>query len=88
MEYVYDMTWSEFIIRSYAYNRIQKNEWKKIRRIAYTALIAPYQNPKRIPRSEERWMKIGNEVQRSRISEDQKIRFLEATKEYLRQKNG
>ena len=36
------MTWAEFQLRLFAYNRIQKNEWLKITELSTNALIAGF----------------------------------------------
>ena len=83
------MTWAEFQIRSYAYKRIQKEEWRKVREIAYTSLIAPYQDPKTIPKSREKYMPIdGLKKLGASIKEKAKKLMLERTKKYLEQRNG
>lgn len=82
------MTWAEFQIRRLAYNRIQINEWKKVREIAYTSLIAPYQDPKRIPRSRNKFMDLEGKSTQVKTSKGTKTRFLELYKEYLNNTNA
>ena len=36
------MTWAEFQLRLFAYNRMQKNEWLKITELSTNALIAGF----------------------------------------------
>lgn len=82
---VYDMTFAEFQIRLFAYKRMQKEEWRKYRLVAYNALIAPYQDYKKLPKTIDKFMDLSDK-KRIGISEEQKARFLEAMKEYLNQK--
>ncbi len=82
------MTWAEFQIRRLAYKRMEINEWKKIREIAYTSLIAPYQDPKRIPRSRNKFMDLEGKNHRVKTSDSTKERFIELYKKYLNSKNA
>ena len=52
------MTWAEFLIRQHAYHRIQKNEWYKIREIAYASLIGSHIDPKKLPKSKEKFIPL------------------------------
>jgi len=45
------MTWAEFCIRAHAFRRIDKNEWRKVREIAYSALIGSHIDPKKLPKT-------------------------------------
>ena len=83
---VYDMTFAEFQIRLFAYKRMQLEDWKKFRLVAYNALIAPYQDYKKLPKTLDKFMDLsGGERKTSGVSEEQKNRFLEAYKDYLKQ---
>jgi hypothetical protein len=52
------MTWAEFLIRQHAYNRIDKNEWYKVREIAYASLIGSHSDPKKLPNSKEKFIPL------------------------------
>tara|TARA_R110000796_G_scaffold101576_1_gene210243 strand:+ start:236 stop:466 length:231 start_codon:yes stop_codon:yes gene_type:complete len=52
------MTWAEFLIRQHAYHRIEKNEWYKIREIAYASLIGSHIDPKKLPKSKEKFIPL------------------------------
>ena len=52
------MTWSEFIIRQHAYHRIEKNEWYKIREMAFASLIGSHIDPKKLPKSKEKFIPL------------------------------
>ena len=70
---VYDMTYAEFQIRFFAYNSVQKKEWEKIRFIAYHALVAPYQDYKKLPKSLEKFLPLnGNKKQSSGVTDEMK----------------
>ena len=81
---VYDMTFAEFQIRLFAYKRMQLREWEKFRLVAYNALVAPYQDYKKLPKTMDKFMDLsGGKAQKAGVSEEQKQRFLEAYKNYL-----
>jgi len=77
------MTYAEFQIRFFAYNSVQKKEWEKVRFIAYHALVAPYQDHAKLPKSLEKFLPLGGSKTSSVVTEEVKQRFLEETKKYL-----
>ena len=82
---VYDMTFAEFQIRLFAYKRMQLEDWRKYRLVAYNALIAPYQDHKKLPKTMDKFMDLsGGKAQQKAISENQKQRFLDAYSDYLK----
>lgn len=82
---VYDMTFAEFQIRLFAYKRMQLEDWKKYRLVAYNALVAPYQDYKKLPKTMDKFMDLSEGKKQVGISDEQKNRFLEAMKDYLKQ---
>ena len=56
------MTWAEFLIREHSYNRIEKSEWCKVREIAYASLIGSHVDPKKLPKSKDKFMPLDSEV--------------------------
>lgn len=87
MSDVYDMTWAEFQIRLFAYNRMQKNEWFKIREIAWASLVGSHQDPKKLPKSKEAFMPLNGNKPKQGVSEAQKEAFRKAMQEYLMKTN-
>jgi len=86
---VYDMTFAEFQIRLFAYKRIQLREWEKVRQIAWSATIGSHQDPKKLPKTIDKFMDLGNKKVSKGVSDEQKANFLKVYKEYLKQsKNG
>ena len=57
LDYVYNMTWAEFRIRLFAYHRMEKTEWYKVREIAYASTYGSHMALKRIP-SKEKFMTL------------------------------
>ena len=86
---VYDMSFAEFQIRLFAYKRMQLREWEKVRQIAWSATIGSHQDPKKLPKTIDKFMDLGNKKVNKGVSEEQKANFLKVYKEYLNQsKNG
>ena len=61
LEEFYEMPWCEFLIKSYAYNRMQEEKLRHTRLIAYSAQIGSHLDPKKLPRSIDQFMRIGSE---------------------------
>jgi len=82
---VYDMTFAEFQIRLFAYKRMQLEDWKKFRLVAYNALIAPHQDYKKLPKNIDKFMDLsGGKTQQKGVSDIQKERFLQEYAKYLK----
>jgi hypothetical protein len=83
------MTWAEFLIRQHAYHRIEKNEWYKIREIAYAALIGSHSDPNKLPKSKEKFMPLdGDGSGVKTISETSREAMRKALIEYNNKLNG
>lgn len=77
------MTWAEFQIRLFSFNRQQESELYKLRRLAWITYIAPYQDPKKLRGlTEDRWWKIG-EKSVKKVTDEHRQRFIEEYKKYL-----
>ena len=78
------MTWAEFQIRLFAFNRIEKNNWFKLREVMWITLISSHQDPKKLPKSKDAFMNLDIKSKRTNgITDEQKEAFLQATKQYL-----
>lgn len=88
LDYVYDMSYAEFQIRAFAYNRTKDYEIKLYRKQLYTNLIAPYQDPKHIPKTEELFMPLGEVADKNVIGKEVRDRFQQKMDEYNRKKNA
>lgn len=84
------MSFAEFQIRLFAYKRMQLRDWEKVRQIAWSAFIGSHQDPKKMPKSIDKFMSLeGSNKSKSKVTEAQKERFMGAMAEYLKQvKNG
>jgi hypothetical protein len=75
------MTWAEFCIRQHAYRRIQKNDWYKVREVAYSALIGSHIDPKKLPKSKDKFIPLDSEVSQG-LSDAAKDAIINAQKQY------
>lgn len=69
------MTFAEFQIRLFAYKRMELREWEKVRQIAWSAFIAPHQDPKKLPKTIDRFMSLGVNNTKKGVSTEQKENF-------------
>ena len=53
------MTWAEFQIRAFAYRRMQEKKELLAREIAWAGLIGSHYNPKKLPKSKDKFWRIG-----------------------------
>jgi len=67
---------------------MELREWEKVRQIAWSAFIAPHQDPKKLPKSIDRFMNLHGNGPKKGVSIEQKENFLKAYKEYLNQKKN
>ena len=84
LEYVYDMTWAEFCIRLFAFRRQEKKSLYDLRFLAYTTLRAPYQDPKKIPKTIEKFLPMGDS-KTNEINDLMKEKILEVKRKYQEQ---
>jgi hypothetical protein len=77
------MTFAEFQIRLFAFQRMELRAWEKVRQIAWSAFIGSHQDPKKMPKSIDKFMNLGGDKPKQGVSEEQKANFLKAYKEYL-----
>ena len=85
MEQFYRMSWREYTLKSFAYHRIEKDDWRKVRLMAYYTRYAPYIKTERIPNIEQ-FMPLGDKVQS--ISDIARKNFLEASRKYYENKRA
>lgn len=82
------MTFAEFQIRLFAYKRMELREWEKVRQIAWASLIGSHQDPKKLPKSIDKFMNLNGDEIKKGVGAEQKENFLKAYKEYLNKKNN
>ena len=93
LEEFYEMPWCEFLIKSYAYSRMQEEKLRHTRLIAYSAQIGSHLDPKKLPRTIDQFMPIGSEKSARKsnknvISDDMKELFKKRMQEYKSQQNN
>lgn len=86
LDYVYSMTWAEYCIRLDAFNRGERADLYKLRELMYAVTKAPHLNPKKIPKTIEKYFPL--EQKKVVNSEAIKERIREATLKYKAEKNG
>ena len=83
LEAVYDMTWAEFQIRLFAYKRMDLYRWMQIRELAWSSFVAPHQDPKKMPKTKERFWPLNGDKQKSGgVSDEMKQIFLNEYKKW------
>lgn len=82
------MTWAEFQLRLFSYNRQCEREDRNFREIAFNAMWGFNFDPKKLPRTREKYWSIGNDGKtKSTISEAQRIAMLKAQEQYNKEVN-
>jgi len=77
------MTLAEFNIRLFSYRRLERNKKILVREIAWAATIGSHLDPKKLPKSKEKFMPIGNDVRISREHQERiNQTMLKAVQEY------
>jgi hypothetical protein len=83
---VYEMSWREFQLRSHGFKRADKNQWVKVREIAYNSLIGSHLDPKKLPKTREKYLPLEAEQVSKGVSNERKEMFLQAFKNYLNER--
>ena len=78
------MTWAEFQIRLFAFNRIQKRIDFRFREVAYASLTGSHSDPKRIPKTKEKFWSLEDRKQAVGLNEIQKDALIKAQEQYLK----
>lgn len=77
LDAVYDMTWSEFQIRLFAYKRQDLYEWQKLRELMWTTYIAPHQDYTKMVKRKELFLPLENDQKvKIGVTDAQKEMFL------------
>ena len=79
LEEFYNMAWCEFLIKSYAYSRMQEEKLRHTRLIAYSAQIGSHLDPKKVTTFNnsiyDNWRRRANQINFTRQSRD--ARFIQ-----------
>lgn len=73
------MPWCEYVLKSIAYHRMDKEWWKKFRMVGYSARVGSHYEP---PKSEESFMPLGER----KATNDMKEKLAELRKIRAKQK--
>lgn len=83
---VYDMSFAEFQIRLFAWERTQEREWEKIRVVAWYSAIGPHLDAKKLPKDIRKFMPLGLDKKNAEVSDEMKKAFVDAMADYLLKK--
>ena len=79
------MSFAEIQIRLFAWQRVEERHWEKVRLLAWYSMTGSHQDPNKFPKSITQFMKLSIDREHtSKISEETRKRFIEATEEYLK----
>lgn len=81
------MTWAEFCIRLFAYHRLEKKEWYKVRALAYQTYVSNWQNPKKKPVTIDKFMNLEG-GSKPKLNNAQKEAIRKAQEQYKIDKRG
>lgn len=62
----YDMPWCEYLIKCFAWERMDREKWRHTRLIAYEARIGSHLNPKSLPANIEAYMPLKSKKRKSK----------------------
>jgi isopropylmalate/homocitrate/citramalate synthase len=83
LEEFYDMPFCEFRIKAYAYKRMQEERLRHTRMIAYYSAIGPHLDPKKLPKTIDEFMRIGDKPKkRSMVSDEMRELYKKRMDEY------
>lgn len=82
LDYVLDMSFYEFRLRCFAYEREQQHDWAKFRRVAYASLLAFNIKPSNIPKSESQYFELPLVDEKKQVSDLAVKRFRQAMEKY------
>jgi hypothetical protein len=80
------MSFAEFQIRLFAWERLEARAWDKVRFIAWFAMKGSHLDPKSMPKTITQFMKLSIDGKAASIvSEAQKLRYLDEMSKYVQQ---
>lgn len=75
------MPWCEYLIKCFAWERMEREKWKHTRLISFESLRGSHVNPKGLPRTVERYMPLKTKV-KSKITTEQREMYHQRMEEY------
>lgn len=83
LEEFWDMPFCEFRIKSFAYNRMQEERLRHTRLITYYSAIGSHLDPKKLPKTIDQFMPIGQKkTKKSIISDEMRELYRQRMDEY------
>lgn len=79
---LYEMPFGEYQLKAQAYARMQEEKLRHTRRIAFYAAIGSHLDPKKLPKTEDAFMPIGEKKRKSRVSDEMRELFNQRMQEY------
>ena len=62
----YDMPWNEYLIKCFAWSRMEREKWRHTRLIAWEAKTGSHLDPKTLPKTIEQYLPIDGKSKRKR----------------------
>lgn len=89
LDYVfYKMTWAEYQLRLYSFNRQKEREDRNFREVAWSALWSFNADPKKLPKTKQQFWKIGEEIKQDRdLAERRKVAIQKAKEQFIKESN-
>lgn len=81
------MPWCEYLIKCYAWNRMETEKWKQARMIAFNARVGSHLDPKHLPKNEESFLPL-QETHRKKASKESLERLRQEREMFLKQKKN
>lgn len=77
------MSFYEFKLKSFAFNRMEKDKWRHTRKIAFWSMWGSNADAKRFPNTENKFMPLDDEPIIKRASDEQKDQLYKEQLQYL-----
>lgn len=65
------MAWNEYILKCFAWSRMERNKWEHTRLIAWESKVGSHLDYKTLPRSIEEYLPLGGQRSKTRSVEHQ-----------------
>lgn len=85
MNAFFDMGWNEYLIKCFAWQRMERERWKHTRLVAFYSMIGSHLDTKKLPKSIDSFLPIDGDKPKSRVTDAQREDFETAMKEYEEQ---
>lgn len=86
MDDFYRMAWNEYLLKCYAWERMELEKWRKVRLIAFEARVGSHVDPKTLPRTIEQYMPLDKE--KKKATNEAKELLRKEREEYLKRKKN